>query len=408
MRRKTFSILFFLRKGKLLKNGEAPICMRITVNGKTSDIQIKRSIPVEHWNQSKECSKAKGRSSEELNTYLDSIRSRLFQIYRELEEEEKDINSDIIKKRFFGSGEKRRSLLDVFNEHNTQCRQLIGKDFVEKTVQRYETTAKYLLEFMEKQYDISDIALNDIDPAFIRNFDVFLKVEKNCAQNAAITRLKGLKKIIRIAMDNEWIKKNPFAGIKFKQEQTNPEFLTMEELQIILSKKITIKRLENVRDVFIFCCFTGLAFVDVQQLKPEHIIKSNSGEIWIRKNRQKTKNMCNIPLLQVPQQLIDKYAVDLGCRKKGVLFPVPCNQRMNSYLKEIADICKIDKKLTTHVARHTFATSVTLGNNVSMENVSKMLGHSDTTITKHYARVLDKSILSDMQKVNSELSGLAI
>jgi site-specific recombinase XerD len=404
MKRKTFKVLFFLKKSKLLKNGEAPICMRITVDGKMCDIQIKRSTPIEQWNQAKECAKGKGRAVEELNRYLESIRIKLYQIHRELEENGKMITAERIKNIYSGNDESHKTILQLFSEHNAQCRQLVGKDFVPKTVQRYEGTARYLKEFMLDKYHISDIALTEINPAFIHDFEVFLKTEKKCAQNAAITRLKNLKKMIRIALENDWIKKSPFVGFKFRLEETHPEFLTLEEIQAISSKNMSIERLAQIRDVFIFCCFTGLAFTDVQQLSEEHLVKGQTGEIWIRKARQKTKVMCNIPLLPIPVEMIKKYRTHPNCIKTGKLFPVPSNQKMNAYLKEIADICGINKNLTTHTARHSFATSVGLANGVSMENVAKMLGHSDISITKHYARVLDTSVLRDMGNVEKALS----
>ncbi len=408
MVRKTFKVLFFLRKGKLLKNGEAPICMRITVDRRMCDILIKRSIPAEQWNQAKECGKGKGRMVEELNCYIDSIRAKLYQIYRELEESGKTITADRIRSIYNGHDESQKTLLQLFSEHNAQCKQLIGKDFVDKTVQRYETTARYLGEFMQKMYKISDIRLNEITPSFIQDFEVFLKVEKGCAQNATITRLKNVKKIIRIALENDWIKKSPFVGTKFKHEETHPEFLTMEEIQTIVAKEITIPRIEQIRDVFAFCIFTGLAFSDVSQLSEEHLVRGQHGEMWIRKARQKTKNMCNIPLLPLPVKLIEKYRNHPDCIKSGKLFPVPSNQKMNAYLKEVADLCGITKRLKTHMARHTYATSVCLANGVSMENVAKMLGHADTSITKHYARVLDSSIMRDMQNVKTVLENYRI
>ena len=233
-----------------------------------------------------------------------------------------------------------------------------------------------------------------------------MKIEKGCAQNSAITRLKNLKKIIRIALENDWIKKDPFVYYRFKLEETDPEFLTMDEIKIILSKEFTIKRIEQVRDIFVFCIFTGLAFSDVKDLSPEHLVRDNKGELWIRKNRQKTKIMCNIPVLPVAASILDKYKDVAECT--GKLLPVLCNQRMNSYLKEIADVCGIHKNLSTHTARHSYATSICLANGVSMENVAKMLGHADTSVTKHYARVLDQNIFKDMQKVNSCLSELTI
>ncbi|MBT9898398.1 tyrosine-type recombinase/integrase [Bacteroides thetaiotaomicron] len=406
MARKSFSVLFFIKKGKLLKNGEAPVCMRITVNGCMVDISIKRSCPVNLWNQAKENSKGKDRMSVELNHYIEITRSRIHQIYRELETSGKAITVDLVRKLYYGVDEESKTLLQVFREHNEQSRKLIGKDFVSKTVQRYETTTRYLTEFIKKEYQLSDIPLNDLEPGFISKFDAFLKIEKGCAHNSSITRLKNLKKIIRIALQNEWIKKDPFAYYRFKIEDTEPEFLTMDEIKIILDKEFTIKRIEQVRDIFIFCTFTGLAFSDVKELSPEHLIRDNKGELWIRKSRQKTNVMCNIPVLPVAASLLNKYKDVAECT--GKLLPVLSNQRMNSYLKEIADICGIHKNLTTHCARHSYATSVCLANGVSMENVAKMLGHTDTSTTKHYARVLDQNIFKDMQKVNNSLSELAI
>ena len=357
MARKSFSVLFFIKKAKLLKNGEAPVCMRITVNGCMVDISIKRSCPVNLWNQAKENSKGKDRMSVELNHYLEITRSRIHQIYRELETSGKIITVDLVRKLFYGVDEDSKTLLQVFREHNEQSRKLIGKDFVSKTVQRYETTTRYLEEFIKKEYQLSDIALNNLEANFISKFDAFLKIEKGCAQNSAITRLKNLKKIIRIALENDWIKKDPFAYYRFKLEETDPEFLTMDEIKIILAKEFTIKRVEQVRDVFVFCIFTGLAFSDVKDLSPEHLVKDNKGELWIRKNRQKTKIMCNIPVLPVAASILDKYKDVAECT--GKLLPVLCNQRMNSYLKEIADVCGIHKNLSTHTARHSYATTIT-------------------------------------------------
>lgn len=263
MARKTFNVLFFIKKARLLKNGEAPVCMRITVNGCMVDVLVKRSCPVNLWNQTKENSKGKDRMSVELNHYLEITRSRIHQIYRELESTGKTITVDLMRKLYYGVDEDSKTLLQVFREHNEQSRKLIGKDFVSKTVQRYETTTRYLEEFIKKEYQLSDIALNNLEANFISKFDAFLKIEKGCAQNSAITRLKNLKKIIRIALENDWIKKDPFAYYRFKLEETDPEFLTMDEIKIIIGKEFTIKRVEQVRDVFVFCIFTFVALTNV-------------------------------------------------------------------------------------------------------------------------------------------------
>ena len=404
VKRNTLSVLFIIKKVKLLKNGEAPICMRITVNKRVAEVMIKRSIPVDLWNQKKECSKGKDLVATELNHYINTIRAKVLQIHRELEIDNKPITADIIKDCFYGRDKVQRSLLEVYAEHNEKCRALIGKEYTESTVTKFDTSINRLKEYIRSCYHRDDIMLAELDGQFIRDFDFWLKTKKHCQNNSALKHLKNLKKIVRIALANDWIKKDPFYGIHFKQEEVNVEFLSREELDILMNKKFTIKRLEQVRDIFVFCCFTALAFVDVQQLSREHLIKDNNGALWIRKARQKTNQMCNIPVLSIPQRILRKYEDNAECIKKGVLLPVISNQRMNAYLKEIADLCGITKRLTTHVARHTAATVVFLANDVSMENVSKILGHSNIRMTQHYAKVLDSSIMREMVNVEKNFS----
>ena len=399
VKRNTLSVLFIIKKSKLLKNGEAPICMRITVNKRVAEVMIKRSIPVDLWNQKKECSKGKDRVATELNHYINTVRAKILQIHRELEIDNKPITADIIKDCFYGRDKVQRSLLEVYAEHNEKCRALIGKEYTESTITKFDTSINRLKEYIRSCYHRDDMMLAELDGQFIRDFDFWLKTDKHCQNNSALKHLKNLKKVVRIALANDWIKKDPFYGIRFKQEEVNVEFLSREELDILMNKEFAIKRLEQVRDIFVFCCFTALAFVDVQQLSREHLIKDNNGALWIRKARQKTNQMCNIPVLSIPQRILGKYEDNAECIKKSVLLPVISNQRMNAYLKEIADLCGIAKRLTTHVARHTAATVVFLANDVSMENVSKILGHSNIRMTQHYARVLDSSIMRDMANV---------
>ena len=384
MERNYFSILFFIKRTKLLKNGEAPICLRITVNGKRAEVQIKRSVEVNKWNNQKECAIGRDNKTLELNHYLETVRTKILRIHRQLEQDNKPITAEILKCHYYGESETPKMLLEVFKEHNQKCSELIGKDYVRATVMYYERTARYLSEFIKQSHRLSDIPLKDIDYNFIQAFEHFVKTVKNCQQNATVKHLKNFKRIIRIALLNHWIISDPFAEIHFKQTPTNRDFLLEEELQLILRKQFNIPRLETVKDIFIFCCFTGLAFTDVQHLTPEHILCDNKGEYWIRKPREKTTNMCNIPLLEIPLKLIDKYKHHPECERKNIVFPVPSNQRMNSYLKEIADLCGIKKNLSTHVARHSF-TCIALANKVSMESIAKMLGHSNIKTTKIYA-----------------------
>lgn len=404
MKRNYFSILFFIKKTKLLKNGEAPICLRITVNGKRAEVQIKRSVDVRKWNSSKECATGKEHKEMELNHYLETVRTKVLRIHRELEQDDKPITSEIIKQLFCDGGESPKMLLIVFEEHNKKCRELLGKDYVLGTVLRYERTVKYLSEFLKKEYRVSDIPLRELNNSFVVNFEHFIKREKGCAQNATVKYLKNLKRIVRLALANKWMDCDPFFEIHLWQTQSNREFLLEEELNLLLKKEFDIPRLEIVRDIFVFCCFTGLAFTDVQHLTSQHIVCSNNGEYWIRKPREKTDNMCNIPVLDIPFKLIEKYRGHPECERSGKILPVPSNQRMNSYLKEIADVCGIKKKLTTHIARHSFAC-VALANRVSIESIAKMLGHNDIRTTKIYAKVLDRTISEEMQVLKRKFAG---
>ena len=408
MKRDSFRVLFFLKKTKLLKNGEASVCMRITVNGTRVENNIRKSIDPALWSQAKETARGKSRRACDLNTYIEEARIKLYQIFCELEQQNRPVTAHLLQELFFGQEKPKevRTLLGTMQEHNDQCRALVGTDYVLITVRRYESCRRYLAELIRQRYGKEDLPLAKVNGELVRAFAFHLKTEKGCQQNTVIRYMKCLKKITNLARANDWMAKDPFLGIRFHEKEVVREFLTMDELQTIYRKEFPLERLTLVRDVFIFAAFTGLAFIDVQQLAPEHIVRDNNGNLWIRKPRQKTKNMCNIPLLDIPQEILRKYADHPTCRKKGVLLPVPCNQKMNSYLKEIADICMIRKNLTTHCARHSYATSVCLANGVSLENVAKMLGHSNIKMTQHYARVLDSSILRDMMQVERAISKL--
>lgn len=408
MKRDSFRVLFFLKKTRLLKNGEASVCMRITVNGTRVENNIRKSIDPALWSQAKETARGKSRRACDLNTYIEEARIKLYQIFCELEQQNRPVTAHLLQELFFGQEkpEEVRTLLGTMQEHNDQCRALVGTDYALITVRRYESCRRYLAELIRQRYGKEDLPLAEVNGELVRAFAFYLKTEKGCQQNTVIRYMKCLKKITNLARANDWMAKDPFLGIRFHEKEVVREFLTMDELQTIYRKEFPLERLTLVRDVFIFAAFTGLAFIDVQQLAPEHIVRDNNGNLWIRKPRQKTKNMCNIPLLDIPLEILRKYADHPTCRKKGVLLPVPCNQKMNSYLKEIADICMIRKNLTTHCARHSYATSVCLANGVSLENVAKMLGHSNIKMTQHYARVLDSSILRDMMQVRRAISKL--
>lgn len=403
MRRSTFKVLFLIKPSRVSKSGECPVSMRITINGMRIETTMTLSVEPAKWNKLAEKVVGKDRKSQEINNRLDTIRLRIMEIYRELEFEAAEVTPKIILDRYLGrEDESRKKLLVVFEEHNDRCRKLSGVDMAPSTVMRYETSYRHTAEFIQLFYKKDDVYLEEVNHQFIKDYEFFLKTERKCNHNSATKYLKNFKKIIRIALANEWIKKDPFVNIKFTLEEVERDFLEDHELEKLINRKFEFERLSIIRDAFIFCCFTGLAFTDVKSLKKEHLALDNEGVTWIRKRRNKTNNMCNIPLMEIPMLILERYKSHPSCIRKGVLLPIPTNQKMNAYLKEIAELCGIHKQLSTHTGRHTYATSVCLANGVSIENVAKMLGHSDTKMTRHYARVLDKSILQDMRKVDGK------
>ena len=295
MKRNSFNVLFFIKKAKLLKNGEASVCMRITVNGARVENNIRKSIDPASWNQAKECARGKSRKSCDLNTYIEDAKIKLHQIFNELEEQRQPITARLLQEKFFGQDKEPegvRTLIGTMQEHNDQCRALVGKDYALITVRRYESCKRYLAELIKQKYGKEDLPLTEVNGELVRAFEFYLKTEKSCQQNTVIRYMKCLKKITNRALANEWITKDPFVGIKFHEKEVVREFLTMDELLTIYHKDFPLERIRIVRDVFIFAAFTGLAFIDVQQLSPEHIVEDANGNLWIRKTRQKTKNMC--------------------------------------------------------------------------------------------------------------------
>ena len=393
---KTFGLLFYLKKSKVDAQGKCPIYLRITIDGKRTEISTKRTIEIEKW--SVEANKAIGRTEDirELNAYLDSLTTKVYQSQRDLIQDNKEVTTETLKNKFLGVEEKQRTLITIFKNHNKQVEKLVGREFSAGTLERYKTACKHLQEFMQHQYNVSDIPVNRIDHKYITDFEFYLKTVRNCGHNSTIKYIKNFKKIVRIAIANDWIKKDPFLNYKVRLKEVERQFLTEEEIQTMLEKELHTNRLEQVRDIFIFCCFTGLAYSDVKKLSKDNLVFGIDGDKWIKTKRTKTDTRSNIPLLPTALEIIKKYENHPEAVTKGVLLPVLSNQKSNAYLKEIADLCGINKNLTTHLARHTFATTVTLSNGVPMESVSKMLGHKSLKTTQHYAKILDRKVSDDM------------
>jgi site-specific recombinase XerD len=398
MARATYSVLYFINRTKLNKDGKATISARITLNNQKTEFTTGRLVDPESWMQ--EAGRVDGTSKEakEINSYLGLIKSNLMLKKRELEEQGYELTAHTLKNAYFGLDAGSMTILGIFKDHNEKCRKLMNIDFAPGTVERYEVCYKHVSDFIKVKYRKNDVLISEVTPMFINNLEFYFKTTRKCAHNTATKYLKNFKKIIRIALANGWLKKDPFVNIKFHLDDVDLAYLDAKELDKLMKKKFSIERMEQVKDCYLFCCFTGLAFVDVASLSNEDIV-DNEGSKWIKKRRQKTKNWCHVPLLEPAIRILEKYESNPSCISKGKLLPVLSNQKMNAYLQEIADILGIDKHLSTHTARHTFATTVTLANQVSMEVVSKMLGHSSISMTKKYARVVDDLIKKDMQKI---------
>lgn len=398
------SVLFYVKRNKEDKQGKVPIYMRITYDGKRAEVSAMRKIEISKWNSKVNIVKGYSAESKLLNRHFDIMRNRVHEIHQKLLQEQQDITATLIKDIYLGHTDDNKSILEMFEEHNNRMSKLVGKDYSFRTLQRYRTTQKHLLAFIGSSYRRKDYPVKNIDTQFINAFIYYLKTELNHTHNSALKYLSYLKKIVRMAFANGWMEKDPFYNFKLKIESIDREFLTKEEIIKIKEKEFSTPRIENVRDVFLFSCNTGLAYSDVEKLTADNIVKGIDGSLWIKIKRTKTKSLSSIPLLPIAQKLIEKYK-DVE-NPKGTLFPVYSNQRMNSYLKEIAERCEIKKNLTFHMARHTFATTVTLTNGVPIESVSKMLGHRSLKTTQHYAKILDEKLSEDMNSLKERISAV--
>lgn len=394
-----FALLFYLKKQKTWNKGPVPIYIRITVNGRRSELSAGRSCEISRWNgDAGRCIGTK-EESRMLNTYLDTIQTKIRIAHQMLLESGEPITSESLKNQLSGKAEKGRYLMQLFEEHNMRLKSLIGNGFEENTLKGYKTSVKHLTAFLKTNFGKTDIEIQSLNHSFILDFEYYLKSECKCSGVSAAKYIKHLKKIVNHCLANNWLKVNPFIRFKSSAKAKERTFLTQLELDKISKKKLTIERLQQVRDIFVFCCYTGLSYADVQKLKRTEIGIGLDGDQWIFTSRQKTDTSSRIPLLPIPLKILKRYSDHPVCNNKDLVLPVLSNQKMNAYLQEIATICGILKHLTFHLARHTFATTVTLSNGVPIESVSKMLGHTLIKTTQHYAKILDIKVSQDMAQL---------
>ena len=401
---KRFSLLFYLRKPKNYVVGKQLIYMRITIDAARLELSTYRECAPERWN--KRASRAKGTKEEfrELNAYLDSLQAKVYEVYRSLIDRNEPVTIENLKVNLRGAPDKSRLILEVFQHHNDQVAQLVGKEYSPVTLTRYKTALEHTRSFIQWKFRMPDMAITKLNYEFISEFAFYLKSIRNCNHNTTMKYLTNFKKVVLLCVKNGWLPKDPFANFNLAKREVDRPFLTAAELQAIASKQFPAERLNYVRDIFLFSCFTGLAYIDVKKLKRSELAIGVDGERWIYTKRQKTDTASRIPLLPTAQAIIHRYADHPQCVQEDRLLPVLSNQKLNAYLKEIADVCGIQKNLTFHIARHTFATTVTLSNGVPIESVSKMLGHKNLRTTQHYAKILDSKVSEDMQALKGRLA----
>ena len=409
--RNSFNLFFYINRSKQKKNGECPVMLRITLNGRSVAISLKRSIVSEIWDPSAGVAKGKSPAAIGMNKYIDAVRVRAYEKHNELLTTRDELSPEMLRDAILNiNSAKGKTLVEVWEEHNKELKQLIGKETSYANYQKYNTCLKYMKEFLWVFIKSEDTLIKLIDRNMVTKFEHFPKVEKGCNYNYNTTTIKYLqnfKKITKRAQHNGWLVQDPFATLKLTLKEVDRPYLTEFELSAIMEKNLTIERLAHVRDMFVFSCYTGLAYVDVHKLKRSELERSPNGKLWIRTRRKKTGVRAHIPLLDVAEQILEKYAI-VNVSFDAPVLPIISNQKMNAYLKEIADLCGIHKCLSFHVARHTFATTVTLMNGVPIESVSKMLGHKNIKSTQHYARVVDQKVGDDMEllalKLESKLA----
>lgn len=399
---RTFDYLFTLRKPKNYINGTVKIYLRITIDGQRCETATAQFADPELWDVKTGRVKGKSEEAKSINSYLDILQAKLYESHAELLQANIPITAMLLRNKFNGKDDRSRKLIEIVTAYHKNMEKLVGRDYVDITVRKFHTTLLHLTSFIKWKYNTPDISLSQLKYEFITDFEFYLKTEKNIGNNTVAKHIQNTNRVINECVDKAWLSSNPFINFSVKTEVRERVFLSEDELEAMIQKEISVERISIVRDIFVFSCFTGLSYVDIANLTTQNIVTGIDKEKWIHTSRQKTGTASHVPLLPQPLEIINKYSDHPKVINTGKLLPILSNQRMNSYLKEIADLCNINKILTFHIARHTFATTITLNNDVPIESVSKMLGHKKLQTTQHYAKILDKKVSNDMQILRSK------
>jgi len=397
------SILFWLWKAKQTKDGMVPIYVRITVNGLRDGFSSGKKIHADYWNEETGFAVRACKDAVSINNYITKTSKDLERCYNELCDEHDDVTAKMVKNAFLFRPEPKPTLMKAFQVHNDEFAERVTKNKGTKgTLMRYERLQVKTLAYLKKKFNVTDIILEEMQYSFASGFYHYLLMQ-DIDENASMKYVKTLKQVLTKAVNEGMIVHNPINNFKCPYKDPERDHLEMDELIKMYDKHISSRRIAEVRDVYVFCCFTGYAFETVYALEPENVFVGVDGGLWITKNRAKSGTEETVPLLPIALEIIERYKDHPYCVNENKLLPVNCNQRFNSYLKELADICDIDKHLTTHTARHTFATTITLENDVPIETVSKMLGHKDIRTTQIYARMTKRKISNNMKMLMGKI-----
>lgn len=400
----TISVRMFVQRHRANAAGKAPIFARIRIGSECTTIGTKLYVLPEHWALDKTIGTTKELKA--INRLLEELRVKIFQTHTEMNRQGISISVDKLKLALQGKPYSNdcHYYIELFNLWLGEYHKQVGISTSQKTYERYEVVRDRLQEYIKKTTKLDDILLTDVTPMFISGFDAYNRTHYEIGNNHAMKQMQKLRTVYKWAIDNGWVHKNPFAAFKIRFEEVEREILSREEITRLMQKEFSTIRMEQVRDVFIFSCFTGLAHCDVLALTEDNLRTDDEGNVWLRTHRQKTETPVDVPLLEIPQMIIAKYKPK---RKKlrGKLLPVVTNSCTNNYLKELGDVCGINKNLTFHMARHTFATTITLTNGVPIESVCKMLGHRNIRTTQLYAKVIHEKVANDMALLASKIGG---
>ena len=399
-----FTINFRLYRQRA-KQGKCNIYLRLTLDNRRVEITTHLQIEEKFWDQKKQFVKESNLEFREINGKLNIIRADVQRHYNRLIALGQAMSVDKLKNEYLGITERQKSLNELMEFHYSRFKEKVASGKKSKSsLKCIYTTKEKVKAFVKWQYKVSDFGLNDIKMSFVSNFEHFLITQQHLSNNSAMKYIRILKRFTKFAVDQEWAKNDPASQFKCSYDAPERDRLTMNEIMTMYKKDFSGERLAQVRDVFVFCCFTGFSYMDVYNLTTQHIVNGIDGGKWIVKDREKTKSSERVPLLPIAVEIIERYKNNYYCLAKNRLLPVSTNQCYNAYLKEIAIICKIDKHLTTHVARHTFATAVTLENDVPIETVSQMLGHKSIKTTQIYAKVTQTKMSNNMKALEKKLN----